>query len=88
MGYSAKSTFFHAGQREKKSFFLGGEKVKISRIWIRNTCFAVDGSLFNLLRTLYGQGQPSYRVLNCEVLRNPKISRLRLSRQKLVSTTS
>jgi hypothetical protein len=63
--FFAKSTFFHAGQREKKSFFPveitffhagitffhAGKKVQISRIWICSTCFEVDGSLFNLLRT-------------------------------------
>jgi hypothetical protein len=50
-------------QREKKEFTLE-KKVKISRIWIFSTCFVVDGSLFNLLKTLYRQGQASYRVLN------------------------
>jgi hypothetical protein len=56
-----KGTFSHVKQN---LFFHAGEKVKICRIWIQNTCFAVDGSLFNLPRTFYGQGQASYHVLN------------------------
>jgi hypothetical protein len=61
--FFAKSTFFHAVQREKKYFF----HAEITFFHARATFFhagekagfgysAAEGSLINLLRTLYGQG--------------------------------
>jgi hypothetical protein len=43
--FHARATFFHAGI----TFFHAGEKAGFG-------CSAVEGSLINLLRTLYGQG--------------------------------
>jgi hypothetical protein len=55
--FHAQATFFHACI----PFFHAGEKAGFG-------CSAVEGSLINLLRNLYGQGYGSYHVLNlCEV---------------------
>jgi hypothetical protein len=43
--FHARATFFHAGI----AFFHAGEKAGFG-------CSAVEGSLINLLGTLYGQG--------------------------------
>jgi hypothetical protein len=54
--FFVKSTFPHAGQREKKSFFHAGITFFHAGEKAGFGYSAVEGSLINLLRTLYGQG--------------------------------